>query len=166
MEKDEGAFVMRIQGIVAVMILLAACGGESNPTGTDGPVPTTQVYKSKTSGLAGRRGEVISRQSRWAEVWDEITAGMTPKPALPAVDFENAILIVGAIGEVDSCSDGRIESVKRVSGSLEILILEERRPNSCACPAIVVRPVHVVSVPRAATGASFSFRIVNLTGCS
>ena len=155
---------MRIQRIVAVMILLAACSGESNPTGTDGPIAATQVYKSKTSGLAGRRGEVISRQSRWAEVWDEITAGMTPKPALPAVDFENALLIVGAIGEVDSCSDGRIESVTRVSGSLHVSILEERRPN-CTCPAIVVRPVHVVSVPRAATGAEFTFRTVNL-GCS
>lgn len=155
---------MRIQRIVAVMILLAACNGESNPTGTDGPIAATQVYKSKTSGLAGRRGEVISRQSRWVEVWDEITAGMTPKPALPAVDFENALLIVGAVGEVDSCSDGRIESVTRVSGALQVSILEERRPN-CTCPAIVVRPVHVVSVPRAATGAEFSFRIVNL-GCA
>ena len=155
---------MRIQRIVAVLILLAACNGESNPTGTDGPVPTTEVYKSKTSGLAGRRGEVISRDSRWAEVWDEITAGMTPKPPLPAVNFENAILIVGALGEVDSCTDGRIESVTRVSGALQISILEERRPN-CVCPAIVARPVHVVSVPRAATGASFEFRIGNLTTC-
>lgn len=152
---------MRTPSIVAVMILLAACSGESNPTGTDGPVPTTQVYKAKTSGVAGRRGEVISRQSRWAEVWDEITAGMTPKPALPAVDFEKEILIVGAIGEVDSCTDARIESVNRVAGALAISILEERRPN-CACPAIVARPVHVVAVPRAATGATFTFRSVNL----
>lgn len=155
---------MRIPRIVAVMILLAACNGESNPTGTDGPVPTTQVYKAKTSGLSGRRGEVISRQSRWAEVWDEITAGMTPKPALPAVDFENALLIVGAIGDSDACTDARIESVTRVSGELQVSILEERRPN-CACPAIVARPVHVVSVPRAATGAAFSFRIVSLNTC-
>ncbi|MFL6247152.1 MAG: hypothetical protein ACJ74H_14060 [Thermoanaerobaculia bacterium] len=148
------------------MILLTACSGESNPTGTDGPVPTTQVYKSKTSGLTGRRGEVISSQSRWVEVWDQITAGMSPKPALPAVDFDNALLIVGAIGEVGSCSDGRIESVTRVAGALEVSIVEERRPSTCACPAIVVRPVHVVSVPRAATGASFEFRIVNLNSCS
>lgn len=160
---------MRTPRIAAVLILLAACllsacNGESNPTGTDGPVPTTQVYKSKSSGLAGRRGEVISRQSRWAEVWDEITAGITPKPALPNVDFEQVLLIVGAVGEVDSCSDGRIESVTRVGGSLEVSILEERRPN-CVCPAVVVRPVHVVSVPRAATGAAFTFRVVNLSSC-
>lgn len=147
-------------------VLLAACNGESNPTGTDGPVPMTQVYKSKSSGLTGRRGEIVSRQSRWAEVWDEITAGMSPKPALPAVDFEQVLLVVGATGELpDACSDGRIESVTRVSGALEVSILEERRPN-CVCPAVVVRPVHVVSVPRAATGASFAFRIVNLSSCS
>ena len=155
---------MRIQLVVAVMIFLAACNGESNPTGTDGPVATTQVYKSKTSGVSGKRGEVISRASRWAEVWDEITAGMSPKPALPNVNFEEAILIVGAIGDADACTDARIESVNRVGGALEISVLEERRPN-CTCPAFVARPVHVVSVPRLATGATFSFRIVNLNTC-
>lgn len=156
---------MRMPRIAAVLILLAACNGESNPTGTDGPVPTTQVYKSKSSGLAGRRGEIISRQSRWAEVWDEITVNQSPKPALPTVDFEQVLLVVGATGELpDACSDGRIESVTRVSGSLEVSILTENRPN-CVCPAVVVRPVHVVSVPRAATGASFAFRTVSLGTC-
>jgi hypothetical protein len=148
-----------------LLALISGCSGESNPTGTDGPVATTEVYKSQFSGMGGKHGEVISRQSRWAEVWDEITAGMSPKPALPSVDFENVLLIVGAIGNTDACTNGRIESVKRVGGTLEISILEERRPN-CACPAIVARPVHVVSVPRAATGASFTFRIVNLNTCT
>ena len=157
---------MRIQRIVAVMILLAACKGESNPTGTDGFVPTVLVYKSKTSGIAGRRAEIISRQSPWIEAWDQVTAGQSPKPPLPAVNFDESILVFVAGGELsNSCSDIRIESVNRVDGALEVSILEERRPN-CTCPAIVVRPVHIVSVPRAATGASFTFRVTNLNSCS
>jgi hypothetical protein len=157
---------MRIQPIVAVMILLAACQGESNPTGTDGVVPTVLVYKSKSSGIAGRRAEIISRQSIWSETWDQITAGMSPKPPLPNVNFDDSILVFAAGGELsDSCGDIRIASVNRVGGALEVSIIEERRP-TCTCPAVVVRPVHVVSVPRAATGASFTFSVVNVNTCS
>jgi hypothetical protein len=156
---------MRIQRIVAAMLLLAGCSGESNPTGTNGPVPTTLVYKSKSSGIAGRRAEIISRQSRWVEVWDEITFGQSPKPPMPAVDFENALLIFSAGGELsDSCGDLRIESVTRVDGALVISIVEERRP-TCTCPAMVVRPVHVLSAPRAATNATFTFNVVNVSSC-
>jgi len=156
---------MRIHRMIAVVLLLAGCSGESNPTGTNGPVPTTQVYKSKGSGIAGRRAEIISRQSRWVEVWDEITLGQSPKPPLPAVDFENVLLIFAAGGELaDSCSDLRIDSVTRVDGTLNVSILEERRP-TCICPAMVVRPVHVVSAPRAASNASFTFSVVNVNSC-
>jgi hypothetical protein len=159
---------MRILRVVAVLIaacVLAACSGESSPTGTDGPVPMTEVYKSQFSGLDGRRGEVISRQSRWAEVWDEIHEGSSPKPALPAIDFERSILILGAPGGYsDACGMGRIESVKRVSGTLMVSVLLEIR-TGCLCPLIAIHPVHVVAVPRAAAGASFEFRTVTLTTC-
>ena len=165
MGKDERTTVMRIQRIVAALILLAGCSSESSPTGTNGPVPTIQVYKSKTSAIPGRRAEIVSRQSRWVEVWDEITANVSPKPAIPVVDFDNVILIFAAGGELaHSCSDIRIESVTRTDGALAVSILEERRP-TCACPAIVIRPVHVVSVPRAATNATFEFRVANVSGC-
>jgi hypothetical protein len=146
-------------------VLLAGCSGESDPTGTNGPVGFSTVYKSKVSGIAGRRGEIISRQDRWAAVWDEITAGMTPKPALPAVNFEESILIFAAGGDLaESCTDLRVDSVTRIDGSLAISIVEERRTN-CVCPPIVLRPVHVVAVPRAATGATFEFRVTTVSGC-
>lgn len=165
MGKAERATVMRLPKIVAALILLAGCGGESTPTGTNGPVPTVQVYKSKTSAIQGRRAEIVSRQSRWVEVWDEITASQSPKPAIPVVDFDNVLLIFAAGGELaHSCSDIRIESVTRTDGALAISILEERRP-TCTCPAVVIRPVHVVSAPRAATNATFEFRVANVSGC-
>ena len=156
---------MRMKRIIAALILLAGCSGESSPTGTNGPVPTIQVYKSKTSAIPGRRAEIVSRQSRWVEVWDEITANHSPKPAIPVVDFDNVILIFAAGGELGhACSDIRIESVTRTDGALAVSIVEERRP-TCTCPAVVIRPVHVVSVPRAATNASFEFRVANVSGC-
>jgi hypothetical protein len=157
--------VMRTQKIVALLLLLAGCSGESTPTGTNGPVPTVQVYKSKTSAITGRRAEIVSRQSRWVEVWDEITANVSPKPAIPVVDFDNVLLIFAAGGVLaNSCSDIRIESVTRTDGTLAVSIVEERRP-TCTCPAVVIRPVHIVSAPRAATNATFEFRVTNVSGC-
>jgi hypothetical protein len=125
----------------------------------------TEIYKSQYSGLSGRRGEVISRQSRWVEVWDDIHSDSSPKPALPAIDFERSILILGAPGAfADGCSSGRIESVKRVNGTLEVSVIAEHQSGDCGvCTQMGVDPVHVVTVPRAATGASFAFRNVTLT---
>jgi hypothetical protein len=153
--------------VLAVVLALAACNGESNPTSPDGPVPFTQVYKSKSSGVNRQTAEIISRQQRWVEVWDEITAGQSPKPAIPVVDFENVILIYASGGEIaNSCNDIRIESVNRVNGALSVSIVQELRPSTCVCPPVTIHPVHVVSVPRAATGASFSFHAANVTGCT
>jgi hypothetical protein len=157
---------MRRLLVLAITLACLACNGESNPTSPDGPVAFAQVYKSKTSGVNRQTAEIISRQARWVEAWDEITAGQSPKPAIPAVDFESVILIYASGGEIaDSCSDIRIESVNRVGGALTVSIVEERRPG-CVCPPVVIHPVHVVSVPRAATGASFTFRATNLSGCT
>src|SRR6185503_3270324 len=46
MGKNERTTVMRMQRIIAALILVAGCSNESSPTGTNGPVPTIQVYKS------------------------------------------------------------------------------------------------------------------------
>ena len=129
-------------------LIIAGCNGESSPTGTDGAVAFVTVHKMQVSGVDSRRGEVISRADRWAEVWAQIAAGQSPPPPIPSVNFDNSLLIFVAGGELSSCSDFKVNSVNRVSGALRIDVVEERRTNNCACPAIVARPVHVVSVPR------------------
>lgn len=154
----------RLIAFAVFMLFIAGCSGESSPTGTNGAVPFTTVYKAQVSGVASRRGEVISQAGRWTEVWAQIAAGQSPAPAMPSVNFENSLLIFVAGGELSSCSDFKVNTVNRVDGELQIDVVEERR-NNCACPAIVARPVHVVSIPRAATGAAFEFRIVNVSGC-
>ena len=138
------------------LLLLVFCNGESGPTGSDGPVPFSQVYKNKNSGITRRGAEVVSRQSRWDEVWAEIGA----TTAKPVVNFEENILIVAALGTTgDACRDMKIEKVDRANGVLTISILEEiPAPNCPTCPPVTIQPVHVVSVPRAASGAGFTWR--------
>ena len=98
-------------GLLLLLVFGAvSCNGESGPTGSDGPVPFSQVYKNKNSGISRRGAEVVSRQSRWDEVWAEIGA----TTAKPVVNFEENILIVAALGTTgDACRDMKIEKVDR-----------------------------------------------------
>lgn len=158
---------MRTAVLIALIVSIAGCSGESSPTGPDGPLALTDVHRTLTSGITNQRIEVISRQARWAEVWDAITAPMSPKPPLPSVDFDNRLLVLAALGEQsDSCKNVRVDSVERRGGTLLITAAETRPPATCTCPPIVVQPVHVVSIPRAATDASFTWRTVILGSCT
>lgn len=146
--------------LLVVLVLIAGCSGDSDPTSPDGPVPFAQVAKEQFSGVMQRRAEVIALQSRWVQVWDEITSNRSPKPPLPNVDFEKELLILAAYGNTgDSCRDVQIEKVDRVNGALAVSILDKQRAANCpVCPPVTAQPVHVVSIPRAATGVSYSWR--------
>lgn len=155
--------------LALALILIAGCDrGASSPTSPDGVVPFTTVHTAQFSGIAVRRGEVISRADVWQRTWDEINATISPKPALPAVDFERNILLLAALGdEGDACKRVVIDRVERSGGALRVSVKETRPPASCVCPPVAVRPVHVVSIPRAATGASFDFRqVTEGPGCN
>ena len=124
-------------------------------------MPFTQVAKEQMTGITQRRAEVIALESRWVQVWDEITATRTPKPAIPHVDFEKQLLILAAYGETgDACREVQIEKVDRKNGALEVSILDKQRASNCpVCPPVTARPVHVVSIARAATGVNYSWRV-------
>ena len=151
--------LMRTTIAFALLIAFAGCGGESSPTDPDGPVAFTTVWHEQASGMRNAGAQVVARQEPWAQLWEQIVLGRAPKPPLPAIDFEKNILIVATLGETgDSCTQVRIDQVSRRSGILDVTISEIRRPPSCSCPPVVVNPVHVVAVPRAATGATYNWR--------
>lgn len=165
--KPEWARLRRQLAAVAVAALLvfASCKGgsdSSSPTGPDGIVPFTTVYNDMYSGIRTPRAELISRADIWQRTWDEIMSdGRSPKPAIPAVDFDRNILIFAALGQTaDSCKGIAVERVERRGGELLVSIKETRPPASCSCPPVVVNPVHVVSIPRAAAGVVFERRTV------
>lgn len=155
---------MRFLLIAIASVAALGCANEVDVTGVNGPVAMTQVFRQKTSGIAVRRGEVITREARWVQVWDEIMSRQTPKPPLPAVNWDTQILVLAAGGETgDSCKDLEIEKVERRDGTLIISILDKSPGTNCnPCPPITIQPVHVVSVPRAATSAIYDWRAVTV----
>lgn len=150
-----------MRSALAFLLLLsvAGCNGDSSPTGPDGAIAFTEVYRDKNSGISRRRAEVISRQDAWERAWDEIMSSRAPKLPTPTVNFDDNILILAALGETpDSCKDVRIDQVNRSAGVLEVTISEVRPPASCVCPPVVVNPVQVVALPRAAAGANYTWK--------
>jgi hypothetical protein len=152
--------------LLPLLLLFACNGASSSPTGVDGVVPFVTVHREQSTGVKGKHAEIISRADVWQRTWDEIVSNRSPKPPLPAVDFEKNILIFAAMGETaDACRSLVIDSVERRNGELLVSIKETRPPASCSCPPVTVQPVHVVSVPRAATGAAFLYRSVTEGNC-
>jgi hypothetical protein len=144
---------------LAVLLLLGCNGnGITIPTG---PVPMTKVFSDRHSGLRTPREEVIAQPARWQQVWDEIMSTRSPKPPLPAVDFDRDIVLLAALGETgDACKSLVIEEVTHASDLLFVKIKETRPPMSCSCPPVTVQPVDIVTVPRRTTTATFSRRSV------
>lgn len=157
--------------VVTALLLLTSCsnGSDSSPTGPDTIVPFETVHREQITGVRERRAQLISRQDLWEQTWAEIVSNRSPKPPIPAVDFERNILIFVALGDTaDACKSVRVNDVRRRStGELLVDVKETRSPASCVCPAVVVRPVHVVAVPRSATGAAFAFEpVTEGPGCN
>lgn len=150
--------------LIALACFAALGCDDINIPGIDGPVPMTQVFRQKTSGIMARRGEVITREARWVQVWDEITSRQSPKPPLPTIDWNTHLLVLAAGGETgDACKDLEIEKVERNDGALVVSILDKSPGTNCnPCPPVTIQPVHVVSIVRAATSATFDWKAVTV----
>lgn len=159
---------MRTALAASLLLLVVSCNGGSSPTAPEGNVPFTTVFSDIRSGVRVRRMEIISRASEWQAVWSEIAGGQSPQPPLPSVNFEEQLLIFVALGETpDACVRVAVEGVTRRDGVLHVAVKRTRPPSSCVCPPVVAFPVHVVSIPRAATGAEFSLRdVTEGPGCN
>jgi hypothetical protein len=151
---------MRYFAIAMACFAALACSDDQLPTGVNGPVAMTQIVRQKQSGITARRAEVIARETRWVQVWDEITSRQSPKPPLPTVNWDTQLLVLAALGESgDACKDVEIERIDRTDGALVVSILDKSPGANCnPCPPVTVQPVHVVAVPRAAASATYSWR--------
>ena len=148
---------------LSIVFLFAGCQNSSSPTEPPTLPPDTRlqtVIEAQNTGIPQRRGEIVLTEDRWQEVWAEIHAGSgTPGMPAPTIDFSTEMVILAAMGdEPDSCwkiqiTDARSEVVK-----ISVSVAETRPPLSCACPAVVIQPVHVVRAPREELPGEFSFR--------
>jgi len=153
--------------VLAVLMVTACWDNPVEPVEREN-LSFSTVHQDRYSGIARRRGEVIVNAGRWEAVWQEMHSDRSPQPSLPPIDFGKETLVLAAMGEEgDACWTTEIAEVLAMKESLRVGVLEKRAPMSCACPAVVVHPVHVVRIPRRDRPASFSFdRVIAGGPCS
>jgi hypothetical protein len=154
----------RTLALAALLIATAACAEDPVTPGVPpGSVLLTaqEVFTLKNgwSGIETPTRTVISDDAAWAAAWAQIHAHATEVPPLPAIDFDNSVLVMAAMGTRPTGGyEVIIESVRAHNGGLLVSVLERSPGSSCGTYQALTAPIHVVQVPRSGTSGTFSVR--------
>lgn len=98
--------------LVAGLALVAACGGAPPPpppAPVASPVPeTSRLFYDDSPAFQDSVRLVIRDPTRFAQVWQEVTAGVVDRPV---IDFESELVLVVATGQMTPEDQIRVESV-------------------------------------------------------
>jgi hypothetical protein len=153
-----GALVTERLASLLPLLAVLACSG--SPTAPSGPaVSIATVVAASYSGIQPGRDEVIRDGIDWNRAWEEIHAHQSPRPALPAVDFGQEMLLLASLGARNNgCYSVTVVAVEE-DGSRLRAVVEEATPSAgCACTEAVTRPVHVVRLARRSEPVDFVHR--------
>jgi hypothetical protein len=133
----------------AAVVAACAAGGPPGSGETAAPISFEIILDETTSGLHERLREVVRDEARWAQLWERIHEGVTPRPPLPPVDFSRHMLIAAATGtRLTGGFDVAIRTVTARADRLEVEVFE-----SCPAPGARVsmgltQPVEVVRLEK------------------
>jgi hypothetical protein len=110
-------------------------------------LPFTTIAKDAFSAIHAPRTVVVRGVVAWEKLWAEHTAGRSPAPPLPQVDFATQMLIAAFAGDLKGCHEFDIRRVN-VRGNNIVAEFEDRdiTPQTI-CLAAITNPMHVVAVP-------------------
>jgi PrcB C-terminal len=122
-------------------------------------VPFRSVAKGDggSSQLERRDALAIRGERRWRRVWRSLTAGITPRPRLPRVDFSRHMLLVAVQGRQPSGGhETTITGVGDTGGRL-IAFVDDLSPGpGCITTGAITSPYHVVRVRRSRDPVDFT----------
>jgi hypothetical protein len=136
---------------LGLLVLLSGCARHEalNP-GTD-QLSFTTVASGHNSSFDSRRPQlfVLSSQSDLDDFWNQHTAGRTPRPPQPAVNFTNEVLLA-LIDKTEPSTGYSIKIETLEAGDAEITVKAVRAipgPAMLAGDALTV-PYHIVKTAR------------------
>ena len=153
---------LRARHILGTCILLAACGGSSGtreeaapttPPGQPGSPrvlvidPSAVVVNALVSGLQDSVRTVVSDDSAWRQLWNQVYSIASPMPPVPVVNFSQDRLIVAALGSRPSAGYSvAIDSVTTENGATTVYVTRQGPGASCMNATLMTAPVQVVRV--------------------
>lgn len=149
-----------MRGLLPIPLLVAALACSGSPTAPGGPqLSFTTVVSASHSGVTASRTQVVREDETWRQTWEEIHARQSERPARPAIDFGQEMLLLAALGERESgCYSVRITGVTDQGSRLVATVEEIVAGAGCACTQALTHPVHVVRLPRRSDPVEFETR--------
>lgn len=115
------------------------------------------VAKDTFSGVTAPQTVVIKDQAAWDKLWAQHTAGRTPVPAQPKVDFTRKMLLAVFAGDYASgCRSMVVGRVAAGASKLEVEIDERDVTTVAICLPVVTQPMQVVAVDRVDADVAFN----------
>ena len=162
---------MRIQTVLTVLAVigLTACDYQTVGLGEDGAqreepgIPDDAsatsfdvIYTAELSGVLDARRTVIRDPEAWSSFWAEATSILLPEPPVPAVDFDNEMVIVAASGERTTGGYTiAIDEVLESDVDLFVVVKESSPGADCVVTQALTAPVTAVRVARSDGSVSF-----------
>lgn len=107
------------------------------------------ILNQVSSGLDKRTREVVRDEDAWARLWERIQEGVTPRPALPPVDFSRHMIIAVATGSRPTGGFGiAVRSVATRGDTLEVRVVETCPPRGAMVIMVLTQPVSVVRLDK------------------
>ena len=107
------------------------------------------IEQTANSAVQVAKNVVVQDEPGWAALWAEHTKGLVVAPPRPEVDFGKNMVIAVFMGEQPSpCYDTTIVNIWHSGSILNVLHADRAPRDNQRCMAGVVRPAHIVQVPR------------------
>jgi len=160
--------------MIVAMFGLTTCTPPDS-TGPEGPaelnvpdrLPFQDIYSLQSfSGMDTKRGLIITDSAALQAAWDIVFANYAvgQKPFPPAIDFKQNVVLLASAGQTPTqLLWFRITMVRERPEHMAVLVESAWPP--CGGVPVTTNPVHIVTVPRVATQAVFTF-VDNTTPCS
>lgn len=160
--------------LVAVLCLGATeCQLDEEGLGPEDPTDfTTLEYgggtdvRGDTSGITGKRLEVIRDINTFTEFWADHAAGFAPQPAQPNVAFGTDMIIAAFMGQRNT--GGYAVTIEDIRENNEFIVVEielETPGDGCVVEQVSTQPHHVIVLPDSDLPVQFSESTVEAEAC-
>lgn len=161
----------RILFTILLATALLGCQHEGDDAGTPVLVTTLQYddgseVRGDSSGIIGKRLQVVSNLGDFTTLWDEHVSTMSPMPAQPSVDFSTQMVIAAFTGQ--RASGGytvEIGAVTEFDEFIDVIVHHQAPGDSCASATVLTQPHHMVVVPDSSKPIVFSEIYTQATSC-
>lgn len=140
--------------IVAIALLVAACGGSVSEPAAGTRIPLARLSTNPysltcCSGIAQPERLIVRDDATWQAVWTSIWRGLTPTPSLPNIDFTKEMVIVAALGSRSTGGYGIVvDSALMTTNGLKVWVGTSSPGLTCGTTQAFTSPVDIARIQR------------------